>query len=148
MENSCDHSAEIDAYVHGEIQGHRLLDFETHLQSCEYCRAEVRTLAGLKDMLTGSFSVSLDERFDYSVIRDMRLKPKSDSIREIRIALEDIIISLATLVVLALLGIQLFSKPQVSSVEMAGRLDQIERSSLEQTSMSNDQVLELVVRNK
>ncbi len=148
MENSCDHSDDIDAYVHGEMQGHKLTEFETHLGSCSRCKQEVRALGNLRDSLTSSFTVSLDERFDYSVVRDLRDWRKRDSVREIRTALEDIVISFATLLVLVLLGIQLFGRPKVTPIEMAGRLDRIERSSLEQTNISNDQVLELVVRNR
>lgn len=148
MENSCDYSADIDGYVHGELNGRKLSDFEIHLQSCLKCKQEVEALGGLRNALDKSFAVSLDERFDYSVIRDLRVRRKVPSGKEIRIALEDIIISLATLLVIFLIGVQFLSKPKVSSVEMAGKLDRIERSSLEQTSLSNDQVLELVVRNK
>lgn len=148
MENSCDYSADIDGYVHGEIYGQKLADFEMHLNSCSRCKEEVRALGNLRDTLTQSFSVSLDERFNHSVVRNLRERRKADSVKEIRIALEDIVISFATLLVLVLLGIQLFSKPKVTSVEMAGKLDQIEQSSLQQTNISNDQVLELVVRNR
>lgn len=148
MENSCEYSADIDGYVHGELSGRKLSDFEIHLQACSRCREGVEALGGLRDTLDRSFTLSLDERFDYSVVRDLRAGHKVPSGKELRIALEDIIISLATLLVIILIGVQFLSRPKVSSVEMAGRLDRIERSSLEQTSLSNDQVLELVVRNK
>lgn len=148
MENSCHYSAFVDDYVHDEISDRDRSEFERHLRSCRLCAEEVRTLGSMRQSLTDSFSVTLDARFDYAVVSSLRKEHQAGQTKELRLALEDIIISLATLLVIVLIGIQLFNKPKVSSVEMVGKLDNIERSSLEQTKLSNDQVLELVLRNK
>ena len=148
MENSCHYFAYVDGYVHDELHGKELIDFELHLGSCAQCTEEVANIGRVKDAVTGSFLFPLDERFNYSVISDLRKVRAPQPAREIRIALEDIVISLATLLVIVLIGIQLFHRPKVSSVEMVGRLTNIEKISLEQTSLSNDQVLELVLRDK
>lgn len=148
MENSCHYFAYVDSYVHDELHGKELIDFESHLGSCGQCIEEVANIRRVKDGMTESFSFPLDERFNYSVLSDLRKVRAPQPAREIRIALEDIVISLATLLVIVLIGIQLFHKPEVSSVEMVGRLTNIEKSSLDQTTLSDDQVLELVLRNK
>lgn len=148
MENSCGYISYADSYVHGEMDGRELSEFESHLSSCPFCTAEVENLVGIQRSIEESFSVSLDARFDYSVVTELRKEREKRPVREFRLALEDIIISLATLLVIVLIAIQLFDKPKVSSVDMVGRLDNIERSSLQQANLSNDQVLELVLRNK
>lgn len=148
MENSCHYFAYVDSYVHDEMNGEERSDFEAHLGSCPQCTDELTNIRRVNEALTQSFALSLDERFDYSVVSDLRKARAPQPAKEIRIALEDIIISLATLLVIVLIGIQLFHGPKVSSVEMVGRLTSIERSSLDQTNLSNDQVLELVLRNK
>lgn len=148
MENSCRYFAYVDSYVHDELSGEDRSEFENHLGSCPACSGEIRILGGMKQALTDSFSSSLDARFNYSVVSDLRKTRRPEPTRELRIALEDIFISLATLLVIVLIGIQLFNKPKVSSVEMVGKLDNIERSSLQQSKLSNDQVLELVLRNR
>lgn len=148
MKNSCRYIADVDNYVHGEMSPEELQEFESHLGSCRFCTEEIERLTNIHNLLEESFSVKLDERFDYSLVAELRKGRKPEPAREIRIALEDIIISLATMVAIVLVVIQLFSRPKISSVDMVGKLDGIERSSLEQTSLSNDQVLELVLRNK
>ncbi len=148
MKNSCHYSAYVDSYAHGELDENGRLELENHLVSCADCRKELKYLRDLEVALNKSFDVQLDERFNYSVISDLRKVRAPQPAREIRIALEDIIVSLATLLVIVLIGIQLFHRPKISSEDMVGRLTNIERSSLEQTSLSNDQVLELVLRNK
>lgn len=148
MENSCRYLADVESYMHSEMNDSERLEFERHLHSCSQCLGEIEALGRLQKAMTDSFTVSLDERFNYSVISELRKARPAEPVKEIRIALEDIIISLATLLVIVLIGIQLFDKPKVSSVEMVGRLDNIERSSLQQAKLSNDQVLELVLRNK
>ncbi len=148
MENSCRYFAYVDDYVHGEMNPDELQGFESHLGSCGLCTDEIGRIKSVRAALEESFAVSLDERFNYSVVTELRKTRKPEAAREIRIALEDIIISLATLVAIVLIAIQLLNRPKVSSVDMVGKLDTIERSSMEQTSLSNDQVLELVLRNK
>ncbi len=148
MENSCRYIAYVDDYVHDEMNPDERRDFESHLGSCRKCTEEIEKLTGIQSLLDRSFSVQPDERFNYSVVAELRKRQKPEPAGEIRIALEDIIISLATLMAIVLIAIQLFSRPKISSVDMVGKLDRIERSSMEQTSLSNDQVLELVLRNK
>ncbi len=148
MGNSCRYIADVDDYVHDEMNPDELQDFESHLGSCRICTGEIERLMRIQDLLERSFSIQPDQRFNYSVVAELRKERKPEPAMGIRIALEDIIISLATLMAIVLIAIQLFSRPKISSVDMVGKLDRIERSSMEQTSLSNDQVLELVLRNK
>jgi Putative zinc-finger len=148
MENSCGYLKYVDGYAHGELGGNILSEFQNHLEACADCRKELESVESLRSAMVHSFEVSLDETFNYSVVNELRNKKAAEPVREIRIALEDIIVSLATLLVIVLIGIQIFNKPKVSSVEMAGSLTKIEKSSLEQTRLSNDQVLELVLGSK
>ena len=148
MKNRCRYIADVDDYVHDEMNPDELQDFESHLGSCCICTGEIERLMRIQDLLERSFSIQPDQRFNYSVVAELRKERKPEPAMGIRIALEDIIISLATLMAIVLIAIQLFSRPKISSVDMVGKLDRIERSSMEQTSLSNDQVLELVLRNK
>lgn len=148
MENSCSYLKYVDGYSHGELDGNIRSEFEEHFSSCADCRKELGSVQGLRSALNDSCQLSLDETFNYSVVNELRNEKVGRPAKEIRIALEDIIISLATLLVIVLIGLQIFNKPKVSSVEMAGSLTKIEKSSLEQTRLSNDQVLELVLRSK
>ncbi len=148
MGNSCGYLKYVDGYSHGELVGNIRLEFENHLLSCADCRKESEFMRGLRSVLSDSFELSLDETFNYSVVNELRNEKVGQPAKEIRIALEDIIISLATLLVIVLIGLQIFDKPKVSSVEMAGNLTKIEKSSLEETHLSNDQVLEIVLRSK
>ncbi len=148
MGNSCRYFAYVDSYAHAELSGEILSEFERHLTTCPECMRELGALKKLKSVLSEAFEAPLDQRFNYAVITELRTSNAPAPVKEIRIAIEDIAISLATLVVIVLLAIQLFNRPAVSSVEMAGRLNRIEKSSIEQSSLSNDQVLELVLRSK
>jgi hypothetical protein len=148
MENSCSYIKYVDGYSHGELDGNIRSEFERHLSSCTDCRKELESVEGLRSALSDSFEVSLDETFNYSVVNELRDEKAIHPAKGIRVALEDIIISLATLLVIVLIGIQIFNKPKVSPVEMAGNLTKIEKSSLEETHLSNDQVLEIVLRSK
>jgi anti-sigma factor RsiW len=148
MESSCRYSAYIDSYAHGELPTDARSEFEQHISTCAACRNELKEMTSLSNTLNDSFAVSLDERFNYRVVSALRDEKSETPVREFRVALEDIVISLATLLVIILIGLQLFNKPRVNPVEMAGRLTKIEKSSLEQSNLSNDQVLELVVRSK
>jgi Putative zinc-finger len=148
MGSDCRYLDSTDGYSHGELAGDELAEFERHLNTCDICRTEVESIRRLKEGLNRSFESRLDQRFNYSIINELREKKKAGTGGEIRIALEDIVVSLATLLVIVLIAIQLLHKPRISSVEMAGTLTKIEKSSMEQTKLSNDQVLELVVRSK
>ncbi|MGO9481238.1 MAG: anti-sigma factor family protein [Candidatus Kryptoniota bacterium] len=157
MGNSCDNfeskahrpSADIiDGFVHGELGKDELREFEAHLTVCDECKKETESLRKLKGLLDTSNSYYLDETFNYKVVRNLKKEKRLESRREIRIALEDIVISLATLLAIVILGIQLFSRPVIYRSEMSGTLTNIEKSSVEQTNLSNDQVLELVLRGK
>ena len=148
MENSCHYSQYADGFVHGELNDSEIKEFSNHLSTCSFCGAEVQKIANLRDSLNFAYQFPLDERFNYNVLRSLHQREQIKPIREIKIAFEDILISLATMVAIAILGIQLFGAPKVASVEMAGRLTNIERTSVEQTSLSNDQVLEIVMRSK
>ncbi|MCL4511673.1 MAG: hypothetical protein M1470_11450 [Bacteroidetes bacterium] len=149
MENSCHYSVYVDSFVHGELEESRpCRDFENHLATCNECKEEIKAVSQVKEALINSYSMQLDETFNYHVLNTLRKGKHFEERKEIRIAVEDIIISFATLLAVVLLGIQLFHNPKVSSVEMAGRLTNIEKSSLEQSSLSKDQVLELVLRSK
>lgn len=148
MGNSCRYFAYVDSYAHEELSGEILSEFERHLTACPECMSELGMLKKLKSVMNEAFEAPLDQRFNYGVITELMTSNAPPRAKEIRIAIEDIVISLATLLVIVLLAIRLFDKPSVSSVEMAGRLNSIEKSSLEQSSLSNDQVLELVLRSK
>lgn len=148
MGNSCGYLKYVDGYSHGELDGDIRSEFEKHLSSCADCRKELETTLDMRSILTGAFQLTLDERFNYAVVNELRNAKAFPPAKEIRVALEDIIISLATLLVIVLIGVQIFNKPRVRSVEMAGSLTRIEKSSLEQSRLSNDQVLELVLRSK
>ncbi len=148
MGNSCPFFMYADGFVHNELSGDERERFGEHLLSCPVCNTEVQKLESVRESLEAAYTVRLDAQFNYSVLRSLREKKSNSPIGEIKIAVEDILISLATLVAIALLSIQFFGTPRVSSVEMVGRLTNIERSSIEQTSLSNDQVLELVLRSR
>ncbi len=148
MKNNCYYIPYVDSYLHGELDEEARLDFERHLPTCPECGSEIESLTQLKRLVTESYDIRLDERFNYNVISDLRKAKGAGAVREMGIALEDILISLATLLVIAVIIIQVFKRPSVSSAEMVGSLTKIERSSLEQSKLSNDQVLELVVRRK
>ena len=148
MKNDCYNITHADPFVHGEMPPREREEFERHLDDCDQCRREVKDLRSLSENIDAAYSVDLDETFNYSVLNEMRNPGRLGGVKEIRLALEDIVISLATLIVVALLGIQLFNRPAVSPLEMAGSLTNIEKSSAEQQTLSNDQVLELVMRSK
>ncbi len=130
------------------LDKYELKEFEQHIVDCGECRNEVEFLRKLTGLLDASYSYHLDETFNYKVVRNLNKEKRVEERKEIRIALEDIIISLATLLAIFMLGIQLFNRPVVSPFEMSGTLTNIEKSSMEQSSLSNDQVLELVLRSK
>ncbi len=148
MGNSCHDSIYVDGFVHGELEKNRLKEFEQHLAACDECRDEIESLRKLGRLLDTSYSYHLDETFNYKIIRNLNKEKKIEERKEIRIALEDIIISLATLLAIVILGIQLFNRPVVYPFEMSGTLTNIEKSSMEQSTLSHDQVLELVLRSK
>ncbi|MCL5268598.1 MAG: zf-HC2 domain-containing protein [Bacteroidetes bacterium] len=148
MDNSCRFSVYVDDFVHGELEQSQRKSFEDHLASCGECRKELEAALRLKESLTASYLADLDETFNYKVINTLRTDGHFERGKEIRVALEDIVISLATLVAVVLLAIQMFRTPSVTTVDMLGRLTNIEKSSLEQPALSNDQVLELVLRRK
>lgn len=148
MGNSCRYLVQVDSFVHDELGKNEKKEFEEHAASCSKCRSEMESVRRMKGLLDAAYEVKLDETFAYGVINALRKGKYVEERKGIRLAIEDIAISFATLLVIVLLGIQMFSKPALSSVEMAGTLTTIERSSLEQTTLSNDQVLELVLRSK
>jgi len=148
MGNSCHYLSYVDNFVHGELEETERKEFEKHPPGCVECRNEIESLRELRHLLESAYAPSLDETFNYGVINALRSQKAIEGKKEIKIAVEDIVISLATLVVIMILGIQLFRSTTVSSVEMVGTLTNIEKSSLEQRSLSNDQVLELVMRSK
>ncbi len=148
MGNSCRYTVYVDSYAHDELSTDARAEFEHHIATCVACRSELESMLSLRGVINDSFMVPLDERFNYGIITRFRNQKSESPAGEFRLALEDIIISLATLIVILLISLQLFHKPKVNPVEMAGRLTNIEKSSLEQSNLSNDQVLELVVRSK
>ncbi len=146
MKNSCRFSVCVDDFVHGTMKQSELRVFEDHLASCDVCKMELQSALRFKESIAASYSANLDETFNYRVVNTLRTDKHFERGKEIRVALEDIVISLATLVAIVLLAIQVFRTPNITSVDMVGRLTNIEKSSLEQPTLSNDQVLELVVR--
>ena len=148
MKNNCHNLIFVDSFVHGELGKDELERFENHIVSCEECRNEIDSLRKLKGLINTSHSYHLDGTFNYRVVNNLRKEKHAEERKEIRIAFEDIIISLATLVAIFVLGIQLFNRPAVSPFEMSGTLTNIEKRSMDQASLSNDQVLELVFQQK
>ncbi|HUI30882.1 MAG TPA: zf-HC2 domain-containing protein [Candidatus Acidoferrales bacterium] len=148
MKSKCYNVFRADDFVHGELDQSEQDEFKLHLETCDECRSEVEHLHRLAGTLNAAHSFHLDERFNYSVVSSIRQQRSVSEGKELRIALEDIVISLATLLVIVILGLQMFERPTISPVEMVGSLTNIERSSVDQETLSNDQVLELVVRSK
>ncbi len=148
MGNSCHQLAKVDGFVHDELGAEEKREFEMHAASCDECRSEIEFVGRMRGLLDNAFEFKLDETFTYGVVNLLRAEKKVEERKGIRLAVEDIAISLATLLIVVLMGIQLFNRPSLSSAEMAGTLTSIEKSSLEQTTLSNDQLLELVVRSK
>jgi len=148
MDSKCRLSEFVDAFVHDELDHERKSEFEAHLVSCSACAREVDTMKTMKKAMEEAHEVKLDATFDYAVVNSIRTGQHIRPAKEIRIALEDIVISLATMLAIVLLGIQLFNVPKVTAADMVGSLTNVEQSSMEQTSLSNDQVLELVMRSK
>ena len=63
-------TALLEAYHDGELQGVRLRGVEAHLEKCESCRAELRQLDTLRELLQASpaaESLMSPERFEYLV---------------------------------------------------------------------------------
>ncbi len=148
MKNNCQYVPFSDAFVHGELNEDEHSRFKSHLEICKECRIEVESLNRLADTLKLSYTADLDENFNYGILRNLRNQELAGERKEIRIAFEDIVISLATLLVIVILGLQAFDRPSVSPIEMVGQLTSFEKSSLDQENLSNDQVLELVLRSK
>ena len=148
MKDKCYNITYADSFVHGELDKSEQDKFETHLETCGECRGEVEDLRRLARALNSACSPRLDETFNYKILNNLRKQERAEERKEIRIALEDIVISLATLLAIVILGIQVFNRPVVSPVEMAGSLTNIEKVSVGPKSLSNDQVLELVMRSK
>ena len=148
MGNNCHNLIFADSFVHGELEKDELRKFEQHIVVCDECRNEVESLKKLTGLIDTSHLYHLDETFNYKVVNNLRKDRHAEERKEIRIAFEDIIISLATLLAIVMLSIQLFNRPAVSPFEMSGTLTNIEKSSMEQASLSNDQVLELVLQQK
>lgn len=148
MKSDCQYIAYSDAFVHGELDEIERDKFNAHLGACEECRNEVKSLNRLAETLNSAYCADLDETFNYGILNNLRNQERAEGRKEIRIAFEDIVISLATLLVIVILGLQAIDRPTVSPVEMAGQLTNVERSSLDQENLSNDQVLELVLRSK
>ena len=148
MDNSCRFSVYVDDFVHGELDRSQMQSFEDHVRSCTACKEELKDVLKFRDTVRSAYAAALDETFNYRVINTLRSEKHFERGKEIRVALEDIVISLATLVAIVMLAIRIFSTPSISTVDMVGRLTNIERSSLQQSALSNDRVLELVVRRK
>ncbi len=146
MKTDCCDIAYVDSFVHGELGKDEQSKFNIHLESCSGCRGEVERLSHLAETLNAAYSAHLDETFNYSVINSLRASQRPSGVKEVRIAAEDIIISLATLLIIAIISMQIFDRPTVSSAEMAGSLTNIEKISVEQQTLSDDQVLEMVIQ--
>jgi thiol-disulfide isomerase/thioredoxin len=148
MKRDCHNTAFADDFVHDELSQDERERFMLHLETCSECRIEVEHLRQLAEELNAAYSPHLDETFNYRILNNLRKEELAEERKEMRVAFEDIVISLATLLVIVILGFQVFDRPTVSPVEMVGSLTNIEKSSLEQGNFSNDQVLELVLRSK
>jgi anti-sigma factor RsiW len=148
MENNCHYLMYAESFVQGELEEDKLYEFESHIANCAVCQNEIESLRRLKGLLNSVFSCELDETFNHGVVRNLRAEGKIENRKEVRIALEDIVISVATFLAIIILGFQLFGGPAVSPLEMSGTLTNIEKSSMEQSNISNDQVLELVLRSR
>ncbi len=148
MENSCRFSVYVDDFVHDGLDQSQRETFRDHLLACSECRQMVGAALKLKESMAVSYQLNLDETFNYRVINTLRNDKHFERGKELRVALEDIVISLATLLAIVLLAIQMFRTPNITTADMVGRLTNIERSSLNQQTLSNDQVLELVMRRK
>jgi len=146
MKSNCHNIIFADGFVHDELDRSEQDKFMLHLETCSECRNEVQYIRRLAETLNTAYSPLLDETFNYNIVKNLRKEELAEERKEIRVAFEDIVISLATLLVIVILGLQVFDRPSVSPVEMAGSLTSIERISLEQENLSNDQVLELVFR--
>lgn len=148
MKSNCYNITLADEFVHGELSPIERDKFVPHLETCTECQKEVRLLRQLGETMNAAYAINLDERFNYRIVNNLRKEENAEDRKEIRIALEDIVISLATLLVIALFSLQMFNRPTVSQVEMVGSLTNIEMSSVEQQDLSNDQVLELVIQRE
>lgn len=148
MRSNCYNITYADDFVHDELNKDEQDKFKKHIETCDECRNEVGRLRQISESLNAAYSLHLDETFNYRIVNNLRQEEREEGRMEIRIAFEDIVISLATLFALVVLGIQVFDRPTVSQTEMVGSLTNIEKSSLDQENLSNDQVLELVLRSK
>jgi len=148
MNSSCYKVARADSFVHGELSQSEHNEYMLHLEKCNDCREEVKRLGQLGEALNNAYLYPLDETFNYRVVNTIRVQERTKERKEIRIAFEDIVISLATLLIIAVFTLRMFDRPTVSPVEMVGSLTNVEMSSVEQQALSNDQVLELVLRSK
>ncbi len=148
MKSNCHNISSADGFVHDELTKDEQDKFKLHLETCSECRSEVERLNRISETVNAAYFVSLDETFNYGIVNNLRQEKRDEERKEIRIAFEDIVISLVTLVAIVILGLQMFDRPSISPVEMAGSLTNVERVSVEQQTISNDQVLELVMRSK
>jgi hypothetical protein len=148
MKSNCHNITNVDGFVHDELSKNERDNFVHHLETCGECRNEVERLRQIAAALNSAYSLHLDETFNYRIVNSLRKEERKEGRKEIRVAFEDIVISLATLLAIVILGIQIFDRPPVSQDEMMGSLTNIEKSSLQQKNLSNDQVLELVLRSK
>ncbi len=136
----------IDGFAHGELETDEQKRFEQHLTECKECREAAESLRRLKGLMETTYAYHLDETFNYNVIRNLKKESRVEEIREIRTALEDIIVTVAALIVIAIFGLQLFNQPTVSPFEMSGTLTTVERSSMEQANFSDDQIMQFVLQ--
>jgi anti-sigma factor RsiW len=148
MKNDCRNITLADGFVHGELDSDERDRFMLHLEKCSECRSEVNHLRQLGKVLNAAYFSQLDETFNYRILKNLRKEELDEERKGIRIAFEDMAISFATLLMILILGLQLFDRPTVSPVEMVGALTNVERTSVEEQALSNDQVLEMVMRSK
>jgi hypothetical protein len=148
MKSSCYNITLADDFVHDELNQSDREKFVLHLDKCKECQNEVAHLRQLGLTLNAVYSLHLDGRFNYKILANLRKEERAEERKEIRIAAEDIVISLATLLAIVIFSLQMFDRPDVSPVEMVGSMTNIERSSVGQQPFSKDQVLELVMRSK
>jgi hypothetical protein len=148
MKTDCCDITYVDGFVHAELDKTEQDRFKSHLETCGKCRREVERLSHLAKALNAAYSTHLDETFNYSVINSLRANLRPSGVKEVRIAAEDMVITLATLLIIAIISIQVFDRPTVSPAEMAGSLTNIEKISVDQQTLSDDQVMELVMRNQ
>ncbi|MGC8594801.1 MAG: anti-sigma factor family protein [Candidatus Kryptoniota bacterium] len=145
MNGKCSYMKMVDDYMHGELAGEQLVEFENHLMKCGVCSDELMSAQRLSKRLMAAYEVPLPYSFEANIIRNLSSSKRKEVVFELKLAAEDVAIALAALVISLFIVLQIFKQPRISSEEIAGRLTPVEQASLQSRQMSKDDVLELVL---